>query len=357
MRYPSRQEKRTQGASRRRASAVAAGVLVAAAVAACGGSGSTATVHTTATQSQSSTGTSSSTGKKITIAVMGGAASDEFWSTVKNGDMAAGKAVEAAGGKVTYFPMPNYNNFNPDAAKLVADILAAHPSAAVIPDWAPQAQNANIKALVKAGIPVFIYNTGADQLKTVGALDYIGSSNISSGKLAGQQLVAAGSKHVVCINTLPGTTTGSQFCGGLKQGAKGAKETELDLSSTAFGNPSAVTQAIKGLLLKDPSIDGMYTLDAQDATSAALAIKQAGRTQKVRLASQNFDAAGLARIQNGTQTMAVDQEGYAQGYYAVSAAFQYVAYGINIGNVATGPLAITTANVKTAIAGNKMGDR
>lgn len=296
-------------------------------------------------------------GKGVTIAVMGGAAFDPFWSTVKNGDVAAAKAVEAAGGKVTYFPMPNYNNFNPDAARLVSNILAVHPSAAVIPDWAPQAENAGIKRLVKAGIPVFIYNTGSNELKAVGAMAYIGSSNIASGKLAGQKLVAAGAKHVVCVDTLPGEATGTQYCDGLKEGAKGAAYTILDLSSTDFGSPSAVTQAIKGMLLKNPSVDGLYTIDQQDGDSAAAAIQQAGKTRKVRLATQNFDLPGLARIQNGTQTVAIDQLGYAQGYYAVSEAFQYVAYGIDVGNIETGPVAITKANVKSAIVGAKLGIR
>lgn len=304
-------------------------------------------------------------GSGVNIAVMGGAASDPFWSTVKNGDEAAAKAVEAAGGKVTYFAMPNYNNFNPDAAKLVANILATKPSAAVIPDWAPQAQNANIKALVAAHIPVFIYNTGSDQVQSVGALGYIGSDNTASGKLAGSQLASAGSKHMVCINTLPGTTTGQQYCDGLKAGATagGATESELDLPSSQFGDPTSVAQAIKGALLKDSSIDGVFTVDAADATSAANAIAQAGKTGDIRIASQNFDAEGLSRIQSGTQTLAIDQQGYSQGYYAISAAFQYVAYGISMppgsgtGDLPTGPSVIDKSNVEVAIAGQKSGVR
>jgi simple sugar transport system substrate-binding protein len=307
----------------------------------------------------STSGNNAGGGSGVTIAVMGGAASDPFWSTVKNGGQAAAKAVEAAGGKVTFVAMPNYNNFNSDAAKLVSNILALKPSAAVIPDWAPDAQNANIKALVAAGIPVIIYNTGEDQVKTVGATSYVGSDNTASGKLAGQQLAAAGSKHVVCINTLPGQQTGQQYCDGLKEGAttSGAKESELDLPSSQFGDPTSVAQAIKGALIKDPSIDGVFTVDAGDATSAANAISQANLTGKVRIASQNFDADGLARIKNGTETVAIDQQGYAQGYYAVSTAFQYVAYGISLGNIATGPTAITKANIAVVEKGQKLGVR
>lgn len=333
------------------AAAIATLALVAAG---CGSSGSGNT-NTSPTSGSSAAGG----GKGINIAVMGGAASDPFWSTVKNGAEAAALAVNKAGGKVTFVAMPNYNNFNSDAAKLVANILAMKPSAAIIPDWAPEAQNANIKALTAAGIPVFIYNTGADQVKTVGAISYVGSDNTASGKAAGIGLAEAGAKHVLCINTLPGTTTGQQFCNGLKEGAtaSGAKESELDLPSSQFGDPTAVAQAIKGALLKDPSIDGVFTVDAGDATSAANAISQANLTGKVKLASQNFDSAGLSRIEKGTETLAIDQQGYAQGYYAVSVAFQYVAYGIMMQNIPTGPSVINKSNVKLVIAGQKLGVR
>jgi simple sugar transport system substrate-binding protein len=328
--------------------------IAALALAACSG------VNPAASKSTTAAGTSSAGGGKgITIAVMGGAASDPFWSTVKNGGLAAAAGVDAAGGKVTFIAMPNYNNFNPDAAKLVANILALHPSAAVIPDWAPQAQNANIKAITAAGIPVFIYNTGSDQVKTVGAKSYIGSDNYTSGQAAGAALAKAGAKHALCINTLPGTTTGAQYCDGLKAGATsgGSTESELDLPSSQFGDPTSVTQAIKGALLKDTTVDAVFTVDAGDGTSAAGAISQAGLNGKVFLGVQNFDAAGLDRIKNGTQLLAIDQQGFAQGYYAVSAAFQYVAYGITMASLSTGPTVIDKANVSVVANGVKLGVR
>jgi simple sugar transport system substrate-binding protein len=311
----------------------------------------------------SSSGKSDSEGAKggagITIAVMGGATSDSFWSTVKNGGLAAAAGIEKAGGEVKFVAMPNYNNFNPDAAKLVSNILAMKPSAAVIPDWAPEAQNANIKAIVDAGIPVFIYNTGSDQVEKLGAKGYIGSDNTESGRAAGEGLAKAGSKHQLCINVLPGTTTGEQYCDGLKAGATkgGASADVLSLPSSQFGDPTAITQAIKGALLKDPSIDGVFTVNTQDATNAAAAIKQAGLEGKVKIAGQNFDNDALKRIADGTQQLAIDQQGFAQGYYAVSAAYQYVAYGIQMPDQATGPTVIDKSNLELVQKGAKLGVR
>lgn len=309
--------------------------------------------------STSTTGTGGSA-SGISIVVMGGATNDPFWSTVKNGGQAAAAGVEKAGGKVTFLAMPNYNNFNADAAKLVANILAQKPSAAVIPDWAPEAQNANIKAITDAGIPVFIYNTGADQVKAVGATAYVGSNDYSSGKLAGETFAKQGSKHALCVNTLPGTATAEARCKGLSDGAsaEGGKATTLSLPSSQFGDPTAIAQAIKGAVLQDPTVDAIFTISQGDADSAASGLSQASATDKVKLGSTDFNTAALGRISKGTQLFAIDQQGYAQGYYAVAAAFQFAAYGIALpGDLLTGPAIIDKANVDKATAGVKAGAR
>jgi ABC-type sugar transport system, periplasmic component len=308
-----------------------------------------------------SSGANSGDAKGISIVVMGGATDDPFWSTVKRGGEAAAKAVEAAGGTVTFLAMPNYDNFNADAAKLVSNIDALAPSAAVIPDWAPDAQNDAIKAITAKGIPVFLYNTGIDEVENVGAQAYIGSDDYESGKLAGQTFAADGAKHAVCVNTLPGTTNADARCRGVKEGAEpgGAKYTELALPTSQFGDPTAVAQAIKGALLQDTTIDAIFTPGQADTNAAASGIDQAGLTGKVRLGGQNFDTESLDRIKSGAQLFAIDQQGFSQGYYGVSAAFQLAAYGIQLPQspLLTGPALIDASNVESALAGAQAGVR
>lgn len=337
---------------KRRATALAAIATVGvASLVLTGCSAGTATDVSTTAANDSAAG--------IKIAVMGGATDDPFWSTVKNGGEAAALAVTAAGGEVQFLPMPNYDNFEADAGKLVQTIVSLKPSAAVIPDWVPDSQNDAIKQLTDAGIPVFLYNTGIDQVEAVGALSYIGSDDYASGLLAGETLVGDGAKHVVCINTLPGTTNAEARCQGVADGAVGATYEQLSLPSSSFGDPTAVAQAIKAKLIEDPSIDGMMTAGQADANSAASGIDQAGLTGKVMLGGQNFDAEGLKRIKDGTQLFAIDQQGYAQGYYAVSAAFQLAAYGIQFvpKEFSTGPALINKSNIETAVKGVEFGVR
>lgn len=308
-----------------------------------------------------SNGDSNGGGEGIKIAIMGGAPDDPFWSTVKRGAESAAAAVEAAGGTVEFVSMPNYDNFNADAAKLVANMQAMDPSAVVVPNWSPEAQNENISAISGAGIPVIVYNSGQQSVDEVGAQIYIGSDDHVAGVAGGEKFAEEGAKNIVCVNTLPGTTNSEARCAGVIEGAEngGASATSLNLPSSQFGDPSAVTQAIKGALLADPSIDALITIGTTDADSAAAAIEQAGTGDKVLLGTFDVSQASLDRINEGAQLFSIDQQPFAQGYYAVSNAFQLAAYGIYLPQspLLTGPALITSDNVDLAINGTELGVR
>jgi simple sugar transport system substrate-binding protein len=336
------------------ATALVSAAVVSLVLAGCTAGGASEPQSTGAADSDGS-------GEGITVAIMGGAPDDPFWSTVKRGAESAAKAVEAAGGTVTFVSMPNYDNFNADAAKLVANMLAMDPSAVVIPNWSPEAQNENITAISDAGIPVIIYNSGQDSVEEVGAQIYIGSDDYVAGVAGGEKFAEEGAQNIVCVNTLPGTTNSEARCSGVIEGAKkgGAAATALNLPSSQFGDPSAVTQAIKGALLNVPTIDALITIGTTDADSAAGAIEQAGSADKVQLGTFDVSEASLNRIADGTQLFSIDQQPFAQGYYAVSNAFQLAAYGIYLPQspLLTGPALITAENVDLAISGAELGVR
>jgi simple sugar transport system substrate-binding protein len=302
-------------------------------------------------------------GGKVRIYVVGGKSDDPFWSKVERGADDAARLVKAYGGSVTWLAPQDYNNLGPDAAKLVQTALNLHASAVIGPDWVPEAEDPAWKQVTQSGTPVIIYNAGgAAEAKTVGAIGYIGSDEYPAGLAGGKQFGAMGVKHVLCINTLPGQTESESRCKGIKDGlaaSDGGKLTELPLSPANFGNPTAVTQAIKAALLHDSSIDAVATIGVSDADSAYSALQQGGLTGKVKLGTFDEDATQLQRIKAGQEAFAIDQQGYLQGYLAVSEAFQYVAWGLQIptNNLLTGPLLITSKNVDLALAGAEAGVR
>ncbi|HWD41550.1 MAG TPA: substrate-binding domain-containing protein [Fimbriimonas sp.] len=298
----------------------------------------------------------------LNIYFLAGATSDPFMSTIKRGADDAGKAIAANGGSVHWLPLQDYGNIGPDLVKLLRSASSSNPAAIVVPNWVPDAENPTLKEISSAGTPLILWNdSGNDSTAADGALYYIGSDNALGGKAAGEYMAKNGVKHILCINTNPGTAIQQARCSGLKAGAEsaGGTETDLPLAPSNFGDQTAISQAIKAALLKDSSIDGVVTLTLQDADITVSALSQAGLTDKVKLGTFDLNSAVLSRIQGGTQMVAIDQNGYLQGYLGVSLAFQYAKWGMKLPemNLLTGPALITKDNVAAALAGAKEGVR
>jgi simple sugar transport system substrate-binding protein len=301
----------------------------------------------------------------LDIYFIAGATSDPFMSVIKHGADAAAKALEANGGSLHWLPLQNYNNIGPDLAQLMRTASSQHPAAVIAPDWVPTAENAALKNIASGGTPVILWNQGTGSSGTsvndVGALYYIGATATGSGKEAGKYMVQHGVKHVLCVNTVPGSSIQEQRCNGLKLGMQtgGGSETELKLPSTNYGNPTTVAQAIKAALLHDHSIDGVMSVNLSDQPTAVSALRQANLQGKVKLATFDLNSSVLQEIQSGVEMLAIDQNGYMQGYLAVSLAYQYVKFGMKLpqASLITGPNLITKANVAAAIQGAKYGVR
>ena len=324
-------------------------------------SGSSSSATTSTSQSGGAAAAQSSGGNSVSVVMLGGPSSDPFFSTIKVGANAAAAAYGSKL-KLTYLSLANYDNLGPDMAKLEATAMSENPNVVVSTDWVPSAQDAGFKQMTGKGLPVVLYNAGgASEVTAVGAATgFIGTDDTNVGQIAAQDFLAAGAKDIVCVNTTPGSQNNEDRCKGLKAiaAANGAQATELELPPTSFGNPSAVSQAIKAELLKNPNVDGIFTIGAGDADSAALGIQEANDTQKVKLGNAGVSTNVLGRIKSGTQAFAVDIEPYLQGYLAVAAAYQYVAFGLAYTNpTPTGPVTITSKNVDAAMSAAKLGLR
>lgn len=296
------------------------------------------------------------------IFVVGGKADDPFWSIVKRGAEDAGLVVESQGGSLKWLGPQNYDNLGADAAKLIRTALSQNPDAIASPDWVPAAMDDALKAVVEAGVPLIIFNSGGlSKANELGAMNYIGSDELIAGMAGGKYFATHGAMNVICVNTVPGAANLEARCKGVSDGIskEGGKSTQLPLPATAFGNPTAVAEAIKAALLKDGTIDGIITISAGDANSAANAIMQSGQSGKVQLGTFDLDEATLDRIDTGDQLFAIDQQPYLQGYLAVSLLNSYVNYGLDVPTapILTGPGIVDSANVKATIAGVVAGAR
>jgi len=296
------------------------------------------------------------------IFVVGGKPDDPFWSIVKRGAEDAGIVVEAQGGSVTWLGPQNYDNLGVDAAELIRQAIDQGADAIVGPDWVPEAMDPAFEAVVAAGIPLVIYNAGGiEAADKLGAMNYVGAVDYKSGFAGGEYLGKAGHLNGVCINTIPGAANIEAFCSGFVDGIKGSggEGAVLPLPATSFGNATAVAQAIRAHLLQHPEINAVFTIGNVDSNSAVSGIAQAGKTGQVHVCGINFDESILNNIKQGTQLCAIDQQGYQQGFMAVSILNAYVNYGLTIPTreILTGPGIIDSASVDSTLAGVKEGVR
>lgn len=296
------------------------------------------------------------------IFVIGGKPDDPFWSRVKMGAEEAGKVAETQGGSVTWLGPQNYDNLGPDAAELIRQAIDQGADAIVGPNWVPEAMDPAFQAVVDAGIPLVIYNAGGiESADRLGAMNYVGAVDSKSGYAAGEYLAKAGHKNGACVNTLPGAANIEAFCAGFNEGlaANGGTGSVLQLPATAFGDATAVAQAVRAHLLENPTIDALFAIGDQDTNATISGIQQAGKAGSVFVCGMNFNDSILANIQAGSQACAIDQQGYQQGFFAVSILNNFVNYGVTIPTreILTGPGIIDASNVELVIEGVKLGAR
>lgn len=295
------------------------------------------------------------------IAVIAGSIEDGFFNLIKKGVDDATLVVEANGGSVNYLRTSNYDNFGPDLVQLINTAVSQNVDGIAIPVWVPESQVPALKAAAAKGIKIMIYNSGASIREEVSGINYFGSDEFVAGVAGGEYMAKNGAKNIICHIQSPGAVNLEARCKGVKEGAAkhGAISTNLPLPANLDQNVTATSEAIKAELLKDPTIDAVITLAAWASDAAAVAIKQAGGPDKVKLGTFDMSPAVLARIKDGTQSMAIDQQPYLQGFLATSMLAAHIDFGTELATdpVLTGPAIIDASNIDTALAGVKKGAR
>lgn len=296
------------------------------------------------------------------IAVVGGKNDDAFWNIIKKGVDDARVVVEANGGTVNYLRLQTYDNFAPDVVQLIQTAISQKVDGLVIPNWVPEGEDPAIKEAVAAGIKVILMNAGGlDKAKELGAINYVGSDEYVAGVAGGEYFFKHGKKNVLCVNTVPGAANLEARCKGVIDGItkSGGAGKQLPLPATSFGDATAVAEAIKATLLQDATIDGVMTIAANDADSAAIGVMQAGKTEGLMLGTFDLNQSGLDRIKDGTQGFAIDQQPYLQSLLAVTLLASSIDFGTDLPTapVLTGPGIVDKSNIDATLAGVSKGAR
>jgi simple sugar transport system substrate-binding protein len=276
---------------------------------------------------------------RMTVAMVTHAApGDTFWDLIRKGAAAAAAKDNI---KLVYSSDPNAGN----QANLVQNAIDQKVDGIALTAAKPDAMKAVVAKAKAAGIPVVGFNSGLDNWKQLGMLEYFGQDENIAGQAFGQRLNQLGAKHALCVIQEQGQVALEARCAGLKKGFKGKTDT-LYVNGTDM--PS-VKSTLTAKLQQDSSIDQVVTLGAPFALTAVQSVSDAGSEAKIATFDLNKDL--VTAVQQGKVEFAVDQQPYLQGYLAVDALWLYKTNGNFSGGstapVLTGPAFVTKDNVDT----------
>ncbi|MEV7731914.1 sugar ABC transporter substrate-binding protein [Streptomyces sp. NPDC088921] len=304
-------------------------------------------------QSEDNSADGASAGKastpRMTIAMITHAEpGDTFWDLIRKGAQAAAAKDNI---KLVYSADPSAGA----QANLVQNAIDQKVDGIALTAAKPDAMKAVVAKAEKAGIPVTGFNSGLDDWKKLGMLEYFGQDENIAGQAFGERLNTLGAKHALCVVQSQGQVALESRCAGLAKGFSG-KTDKIYVTGTDM--PS-VKSTITAKLQQDKSIDQVVTLGAPFALTAIQSVKDAGSKAKVATFDLNKDL--VAAVQNGTVEFAVDQQPYLQGYLAVDALWLYKNNGNFSGGgeqpVLTGPAFVTKDNADSIAAFAAKGTR
>ncbi|MBC2900226.1 sugar ABC transporter substrate-binding protein [Streptomyces cupreus] len=274
---------------------------------------------------------------RMTIALITHASpGDTFWDIVRKGAEAAAAKDNV---KLVYSSDPSAGT----QANLVQNAIDQKVDGIALTAAKPDAMKDVVAKAKAAGIPVVGFNSGLDNWKDLGMLEYFGQDENIAGQAFGERLDQLGAKHALCVIQEQGQVALEARCAGLKKGFSGKTDT-LYVNGTDM--PS-VKSTITAKLKQDSSIDQVVTLGAPIALTAVQSVSDAGTESKVATFDLSRDL--VKAVQSGTVEFAVDQQPYLQGYLAIDALWLYRTNGNFSGGgtapVLTGPAFITKDNV------------
>jgi ribose transport system substrate-binding protein len=315
--------------------------LVAAGASACGSSTSSSS-SSTGTSSSSSSGSSSAAGKKLELIV--GTKSDNFYVT-----MECGAKQEAAKLGVSLTETGPADFTVPEQKPLIDAAIATKPDALLVAPTDTTALDSDLQQVQSNGTKIVFVDTSSSDASL--GISRITSNNTQGGVLAADQLASQiGGKGVVSVITVKaGTSTTDARVAGFVQEMK-AKYPNITLLATHYDDTDSTTvaaQDIGGDISAHHNLAGVFAANVITAEGAATAVKSAGMSGKVKVATFDADPTQMTMLANGTIQLAIAQAPAVEGQDAVIQAVNALTGKPVTKNILTPLVAITKANMSS----------
>ena len=246
------------------------------------------------------------TGPKKTIAFITNNTSD-FW-------VVAHKGADKAAAELPGYTIDFKTNSEGDAAgqkRIMDDLVAKGVAGIAISPFHAESQTADLNTIA-AKIPLITQDSDAPDSNRA---CYIGTDNVAAGTMAGQELKKAlpnGGTVMVFVGD-KGVQNAKERYAGLTKALEGTKIKILDIR-TDEAQPARAKQNAADTLVKYPDIAGLVGLWGYNGPQISAAVKEAGKTGKVKIVCFDDDPITLAAVKDGTISATIVQQQFEFGY-------------------------------------------
>lgn len=258
-----------------------------------------------------------SQGEKPFIAVVARGFEHEFWSTVRQGSLAAAGELAiplSFDGPATEEMVDVQIDFLQNAVTRKADaiLLAALDSAALV---------GPVEKAQAAGIAVATFDAGVE----TEVLFHVGTDNRTGGALAAQHLgeLIGGSGEVGVILHDQESETGIERWVGFSEGMRELYPgVEIIPPVVGGGNPERSAGLLRQLLQEHPGLDGVFAANEGSTIGAAMVVGERGGEPKL----VGFDASReeLELLREGVIDGLVAQDPFNMGYLGVRMLYRHL---------------------------------
>jgi ribose transport system substrate-binding protein len=287
-----------------------AGLAMTAAFFLTGCPGSNTNSGTASTTTGGTTGAASpASGEKISVAFVTNNASD-YWTIARKGTE---KAVAEMPDVDLQFVMPGEGTAADQKSK-VEDLLAKGVKAIAISPVDPKNQTAWLNTVAEKAVLITQDSDAPDSKR----MCYIGTDNTAAGKQAGELIKKAlpdGGKIVLFVGKRDAENA-RQREEGIRQALEGSKVTIVDVRTDDADHARAKSNAADALT-KYPDLAAEVGLWSYNGPAILSAVKDAGKTGKVKIVCFDEEDATLAGIKSGDIYATVVQQPYEFGYQGI----------------------------------------
>jgi ribose transport system substrate-binding protein len=294
----------------------ALGLVLTMVVVGCSGGDKSETATTTASSTGSAPADASKAGKPLKLAFITNNSSD-YWTIAHKG---VDKAVAELPNVHVDFEMPP-SGTAAEQKQIVEDELVKGVDGIAISPKDPKNQTELINTWASKTLVITQDSDAAQSKRTA----YIGTDNVAAGRQVGEELKKAlpdGGKIIAFVGDADAQNAHDRI-DGVKDAIKGTKIELVDVRTDGTDHLKAKSNAADVLVAR-PDVVGLVGIWSYNGPAIASAVKEAGKTGKVKIVCFDEEDGTLAGVKDGTIAATVVQQPFQFGYLAIKKMNDYL---------------------------------